>query len=422
MLTDELLIDIFGYLDYEDLVKCASVSRKWNQVAEDYRLWKSLYHRTWTGIKLGKRKRSDFGQEINDVRLSWKSKFKSQINWINGKYSLKKLRLSEDNVVASMCHNYMFYIESGNVKVCDMSGNLCSSLRSSWKDIDPSSTGKVVISAFAYESPYHDYLICIGGDNFIRLLTYSSQTKKLDILISLYKTREPVVFFTYSHQILACRLHTSIEVLYLHSANLTSLHSLSTRASPLPTHIAISGSCFGPQLVCVTLAFHQTLISRESCVCLQELHFNTKTQKLHMSRQARSLFAASPTVDKFPVISYKPSHLMLGSSDNLLTHFHVKSTKQSLIIEPGQTLWGHSSGITHIDILPAGKAVSVSRNGMEIQRWNLQIARLDSTLPVRINPEDYSQAVSCLSSSDHQLCLEVLKDCLQSFIVYDFTS
>lgn len=448
MVTDEVLIHIFGYLDYQDLTKCCFVCHKWNQVAQDGRLWENLFRKCWKiSYGLGKRKRSDCTTDLDRLptassdrlAISWKERYKTEINWTNGNYSFKRLKLSKTNVVASICNKFVFYLENKTIKVCDMHGRLCSSFEVElFTDSNTTTDGflnvlnhndkhKFLISVFQYKCSTHDYLICISSTSCIMLLTYCSWTSKIVAMCPVVKTNEFTDLFAFSNGILACRFKFHIEIFFI-SKNcvLVPLHSLSTRypSASSPIHIAISRSCFGSFFVCVSLVFVKPLISDGSCVCLQELHFNTKTHKLHTCRQASNIveYISAITTDTTVVISYRLHHLILAfGSNNLITHFRVKSTRKALTIEPGQLLYGHTNAISHIDILPTGKAISVSRNGMEIQRWDLHFARLDSTVPVQITPQDYSQAVTCLSLNNQQLCLEVLKDCLQSFIVYDFS-
>ena len=46
-IPDTWLLEIFQYLDFQDLVKTSTVSKKWQRVALDDTLWKALTRRRW---------------------------------------------------------------------------------------------------------------------------------------------------------------------------------------------------------------------------------------------------------------------------------------------------------------------------------------------------------------------------------------
>lgn len=66
------------------------------------------------------------------------------------------------------------------------------------------------------------------------------------------------------------------------------------------------------------------------------------------------------------------SYLVASHTDNTLTLYMVRSTDTSLTIEPGQRLWGHTSGVHTVQVSGRGKAVSISNEGMELRVWELE--------------------------------------------------
>jgi len=45
--TDQVLLEVFKYLDYENLAKASCICRKWNEIACDDSLWRPLCKRQW---------------------------------------------------------------------------------------------------------------------------------------------------------------------------------------------------------------------------------------------------------------------------------------------------------------------------------------------------------------------------------------
>lgn len=65
-------------------------------------------------------------------------------------------------------------------------------------------------------------------------------------------------------------------------------------------------------------------------------------------------------------------YLLASHADNTLTLYLVKSTATSVLIDSGQRLWGHTSGISTAQVSARGKAVSVSTRGSELRVWELE--------------------------------------------------
>ena len=95
-------------------------------------------------------------------------------------------------------------------------------------------------------------------------------------------------------------------------------------------------------------------------------------------------------------LSYTHPYLLVSHPDNTLTLYLVSSTADSLSINTGSRLWGHTSSVSGAHVGNRGKAVSISKRGDELRIWELEggfassAARkrlASSDLSVRVQPE-----------------------------------
>ena len=99
-LYDELILDIFSHLSWEDLCLTQSVSRNWARLAGDNELWRKLYIREYGRSRLrgsrgfitrgdGRKVRPLPGriQNSNDQYQDWKWMFRISSNWRRGLFS-----------------------------------------------------------------------------------------------------------------------------------------------------------------------------------------------------------------------------------------------------------------------------------------------------------------------------------------------
>lgn len=73
-------------------------------------------------------------------------------------------------------------------------------------------------------------------------------------------------------------------------------------------------------------------------------------------------------------MSYSHPYLLTSHADNTLTMYLVVSTLESLFVQGGRRLWGHTSSVSAVQVTNRGKAVSISSRGDEIRIWELEMA------------------------------------------------
>lgn len=92
------------------------------------------------------------------------------------------------------------------------------------------------------------------------------------------------------------------------------------------------------------------------------------------SRSTSSLpLALHPQLMAAPTsLSYQHPFVVCSLSDNTLMSYLVTSNSDSLEIRTGRRLWGHTSGVSGVQVNARGKAVSISSKGDEIRAWELE--------------------------------------------------
>jgi WD40 repeat protein len=110
-------------------------------------------------------------------------------------------------------------------------------------------------------------------------------------------------------------------------------------------------------------------------------------------------------------MSYSHPYLLTSHADNTLTMYLVVSTSDSLFVQGGRRLWGHTSSVSAVQVTKRGKAVSVSSRGDEIRVWELEtaISSLNTRKALR---EDYGIPLS--AGNKHEPGCESPRTLLQS--------
>lgn len=123
-------------------------------------------------------------------------------------------------------------------------------------------------------------------------------------------------------------------------------------------------------------------------------------------------------------ICYSHPYLLATLPDNTLLLHLCTSTVDSLSIDPGIRLWGHTSGVSDAVITPWGTAVSVTARGDEMRLWRVEGGR-NSSVEVQprekrsTNLEDKRTWVAF--DEERVIALKERPNGRESFMVYDFT-
>lgn len=136
-------------------------------------------------------------------------------------------------------------------------------------------------------------------------------------------------------------------------------------------------------------------------------------------------------------LSYSHPYLLATLPDNTLALHICTTTEDTLTISAPIRLWGHTSGISHAEITPRGKAVSVSTRGEEMRVWELEGRLRGSTLSagggsggksVEIRPRRHSAPGDTDGKRDWVgfndemvIVLKTKSDGQESLMIYDFT-
>ncbi|KAF3343370.1 Transcription factor prr1 [Verticillium dahliae VDG2] len=134
-------------------------------------------------------------------------------------------------------------------------------------------------------------------------------------------------------------------------------------------------------------------------------------------------------------LRYTHPYLLATLPDNTLILHVCTSTATALSVSPGLRLWGHTSGISDVEITARGKAVSVSSRGEEIRVWELEGRANAKSIEVRsqLQPaedsnggdasrDEWDDRRNWVGFDDEMvIVLKESRDGRESLMVYDFT-
>lgn len=116
------------------------------------------------------------------------------------------------------------------------------------------------------------------------------------------------------------------------------------------------------------------------------------------------------TMARPTALSYSHPYLLASLPDNTLMTYLVTSNADKLEITPGRRLWGHTSGVSGVQVSDRGRAVSVSTRGNEIRVWELEdlfSLSFQRRTSVRIQPkkQDLGVISDAINRRGDGLCL-----------------
>ncbi|KAI5288745.1 hypothetical protein KEM54_004928 [Ascosphaera aggregata] len=153
--------------------------------------------------------------------------------------------------------------------------------------------------------------------------------------------------------------------------------TLSTQSISQPVSLSMRSSSTGP---ITSIGYTTPRLGGGWTVGIQELRFDQTNERRLESRVATETKMASDAETSLSRVastsptslSYSHPYLVTSHSDNTLTVYLVRSTRESLTIQAGRRLWGHTSAVRGVEVSERGKAVSVSLRGDDIRIWELE--------------------------------------------------
>jgi hypothetical protein len=474
LVTPELLLKIFSFLDFEDLVTCGRVSRQWARLSSDDLIWRRLY-----GVRFGELMYSDARKSI----MGWKALFKLQHNWYRGKCTTRSLSFQPD-LLFSATERHIFSLSfNGQLIVYDRVGIIRKSQFElsnlmAWNDL-----GKVSAFSGFSNTKSNNIILAVGFDHGFVVLNYNDiadedrrrrtktwkqQTnhresdaghtndtseaspgvegfpprKKTQIKVAEFARNldylednlkviavegdvsndgdDPIMCFAYGRSILAMISGSSRVRVFRIEHNAVLLRDISSYAPTYRMTLYVGDSCISKQGICVSIASNRTRFDEGWIVCLQELHFSLDGKFVESRAANASGNDYKLNYNPVSAISYDYPYLVTGGVDNTVTLFEVQSEPNDLTITTGQRLWGHCHSIQYLKVTHKGKAISVSSLLDDVRWWDLQKAGVG--IPVQF-PDKRSlkhQHAKILTFDDEELLLETERDRRKVIKLYDF--
>ncbi|KAJ5145656.1 uncharacterized protein N7515_000220 [Penicillium bovifimosum] len=431
-LSNELLLHILSFLPVSSLNVCQRLSRRFHALGGDSELWKRQYYSQW--VRPRARRLANARRTVMPARTdyspkvatwfdhghlaqegNWKRQYRLRHNWSKG-----LCRFTEVEFPQPPCSPALVRFCAGVVFTADLTHGLRA-----WTATDsacclanvpfssPSETSAAAPTALAVSHIQDKVEISIGLENGgLILFIFNLRTSKLERQSSHVGCNDAAItaMALSSPYLMVVSQHKALTLYHLQRGShglgdapeiseLRQLASLKAENIVAPMTLSLRPS---PSEIVATIVYSFFHIGCGWSLGIQELRLGQDGQQLD-SRLATTVdsqyglgplhsrkprFSAAESVeDQFPnslrapfirhqqpptSMSYSHPYLLTSHADNTLTMYLVVSTADSLFVQGGRRLWGHTSSVSAVQVTNRGKAVSVSSRGDDIRIWELE--------------------------------------------------
>ncbi|KAJ5794458.1 hypothetical protein N7457_001057 [Penicillium paradoxum] len=431
-LSNELLLHILSFLPVPSLNVCQRLSHRFHALGGDSELWKRQYYSQWVRPRArrlanSRRKtipvKADYSPKVatwfdHEHLLqegNWKRQYRLRHNWSKGLCRLTEIEFLQPPcppTLVKFCAGVVFTVDSDYGlrawATRDSARCLASVVLS--PDVAPTALAvshiqdKIEISVGLENGHFSLFVLNLRTSE---LELQSSHVGSSDAAITAMTLSSPYLMVVSQHKALTlynlrCDSHQVLRAADTSKPKPRQLASLKADNIVPPMTLSLRVSPFGIVATIVYSFFH---IGCGWSLGIQELRLGTDGQQLD-SRLAttvdaqhglrplqfgkRRSFAAESVDDlESPIalgapsilhqkpptsMSYSHPYLLTSHADNTLSMYLVVSTTESLFVQAGKRLWGHTSSVSAVQVTNRGKAVSVSSRGDEIRIWELEMA------------------------------------------------
>lgn len=435
-LSDEILIRILHNLPLQTLLLIQTISHRFQRLALDSELWKSLYYdrfvlpralripgmRATLPPQFSSRKSKwleDTGLVDKGRGTNWKRQYKLRHNWARGACDMQEIHLKDTASVPEMlvklAEGLVFTVDADQglriwglkekrlIASCGVDGvPTCLAVDEgvgngmgvvigfedgswgTWKvDVKEKNLKEVyrhpaastgLLRAVAYSNPY---VLTITDSQLLSLYTFApviseENEESSGIDGDQVSTATNRDLGDAPRLLASLKSHTSWPPLSL-SIRTTATTIIASIAYSLPTYL--SGYTVGLQELHLSLTSGAITFSRLTSALKEGFQsiVSSPTTSLPTSGTSTPSASAYPQFLNRPTsLSYAHPYILATHPDNTLTLYLCTSTASTLTITPGTKLWGHTSSVSSAEITPRGKAVSVSARGNELRVWELE--------------------------------------------------
>jgi hypothetical protein len=348
---------------------------------------------------------------------NWKRQYRLRHNWSKGLCRFTEVEFPQpacSPALVRFCAGVVFTADSAHgLRAWSARDSACCLASVSFSR--PSETSSATPTALAVSHIQDKIEISIGLENgdLIRFV-FNLQTSKLerqsshvccnDAAITAIALSSPYIMVVSQHKDLtvynlqrdshgtgnATETSKLRQLASLKAENIVAPMTLSLRASPFEIVATIVYSFF--HIGCGwSLGIQELRLGQDGQQLDSRLATTVDSQyglrPLHSRK--RRFSAAESVEDQLPIglgapfirhqqpptsMSYSHPYLLTSHADNTLTMYLVVSTSDSLFVQGGRRLWGHTSSVSAVQVTNRGKAVSVSSRGDDIRIWELETA------------------------------------------------
>ncbi|KAJ5576320.1 hypothetical protein N7535_003246 [Penicillium sp. DV-2018c] len=431
-LSNELLLHILSFLPVSSLNVCQRLSRRFHALGGDSELWKRQYYSQWVrprarrlanARRTVKPARTDYSPKVATwfdhghmaQEGNWKRQYRLRHNWSKGLCRFTEVEFSQPPcppALVRFCAGVVFTADS-------VHGLRAWTARDSARCLanipfsSPSETSAAGPTALGVCRNQDKVDISIGLENGgLIFFSFNLRTSKLERKSSHIDCDDAVVtaIAISSPYLMVVSQHKTLTLYNLQrdshgtgdATEISELRQLaSLKAENIMAPMTLSLRASSSEIV-ATIVYNFFHIGCGWSLGIQELRLGHDGQQLD-SRLATTVdsqyglgplhpgkarFSAPESVDdqlpnslRAPLIrhqqpptsmSYSHPYLLTSHADNTLTMYLVVSTADSLFVQGGRRLWGHTSSVSAVQVTNRGKAVSVSSRGDDIRLWELE--------------------------------------------------
>lgn len=395
-----------------------SVSVRFRALASDREIWKARYYDAWVTSRIRRRtpieredranvlsksaQRLDYGQRS---RLSgpadWKRLYKIRSNWDIGAARVREIEIAKapsPPAVAKVHQNMVFTVDEGAGLRAWSQNDGTRALRSQIKTKSCAQATCMAVGTIGGETG-----VLLGfDDGGLSLYTFrDAQGFAMECSHTSLDGPLMAVALTESHIMTISKIKF-LSIYHLRSKEdsarsgemLMPIARLQSDTSFAPIAVALRKI---PGAIIASIAYAFNRLQSGWCLGLQEIRLSNTGQvvnsrvastvdisvdALQEARHHWELTTRSTSSLPLPLhpqlvsaptsLSYEHPFVVCSLSDNTLMSFLVLSNAETLEIHTGRRLWGHTSGVSGVQVNGRGKVVSISSRGNEIRSWELE--------------------------------------------------
>lgn len=356
---------------------------------------------------------------------NWKRQYKIKSNWHVGAAQIKEVQVAQSTVppvIGKMFQDQLFTVDSTSGLRCWQQQDGTRVLRAH-RDIDDGAQP----TCMAVEEAGAGINIIVGFADGRFALYRLTRAQHLSLLLWQQCDDGPLVAVDLAMPFVMSTSITNSLAIYSSGSlpqeepmRLQVLTKLQSDAKFGPTSVSLRKQGLG---MVASIAYGFKRVGAGWCIGIQEISLTRigtpgveePTEGWEISTRSTSSLPlpAHPQQRRPPQsLSYAHPFVIASLADNTIMSFLVTSTEEQLEMSTGRRLWGHTAGISSVQVNSRGKAVSVSQRGTEIRVWELEdvmtmAAHRRTSVQVKVVGSAWAQITAALAQRAQGLGLAV---------------